>query len=111
MLDKQIRSLVEEEVKHRKLNNYGLGGMLISLTLRSWFIAISYWYGGNKLVTGRSIFCYNKKYEKIYDSYRLFADMTGAAGAGVCAGGPRSGGARGTVPAPDAPEEEEQLLL
>jgi len=27
MLDKQIRSLVEDEVKHRKLNNYGFGGM------------------------------------------------------------------------------------
>lgn len=96
MLDKQIRTLVEEEVKHRKLNNYGFGGMLISLTMRTWFIAISYWYGGNRLVTGKQIFAYNKKYEKIYDSYRLFADMAGSAGAGVCAGGePHGGGAPG----------------
>lgn len=54
MLDKQIRSLVEDEVKHRKLNNYGFGGMFVTLLSlgRTWFIAIDYWYGGNKLKLG-----------------------------------------------------------
>ena len=50
MLDKQIRALVETEVRHRKLNNYGFGGLLISLTGMTWFVAIEYWYGGNKLM-------------------------------------------------------------
>jgi len=94
MLDKQVRALVEEEVKHRKLNNYGFGGMLISLTMKTWFIAISYWYGGNKLVTGSQFFAFSKKYEKIYDSYRMFSDMAGVStnGAGSGAGGDRVSG-------------------
>lgn len=101
MMDKQIRSLVETEVKHRKLNNYGFGGMIISLTTLTWFVAIDYWYGGNKLKLGQSIFPYQKRYEKVYDSYRLFADMAGPAGAGVCAGGNRVAvGPQGTAPAP-----------
>ncbi len=106
MIDKQIRSLVEEEVKHRKLNNCGFGGMLISLTLKTWFIAINYWYGGNKLMIGKSIFAYNKKYENIYDSYKLFTDMAGLVVAGVCAGGNREAvGPRGTAPATETTEQ------
>lgn len=101
MLDKQIRSLVEDEVKHRKLNNFGFGGMVLGLlTLgRSWFIAIDYWYGGNKLKLGHQVFPYNKRYEGVYDSYRLFSDMAGLTVAGVCAGVPARAGPQGTVPA------------
>lgn len=86
MLDKQIRALVETEIKHRKLNNYGVGGLLISLTRMTWFVAIEYWYGGNKLKLGHQMFAYHKKYAKVYDSYKLFSDMVSAGGA-VCAGG------------------------
>lgn len=108
MIDKQIRSLVETEVKHRKLNNYGFGGMILSLlTLgKTWFIAIDYWYGGNKLKLGSQVFSYDKKYEKVYDSYRLFADMAGSAGSGVCAGVPVRAGPRGTAPEPPAAGSE-----
>ena len=51
MLDRQIRALIETEVRHRKLNNYGFGGMFLTLLTfgRTWFIAIDYWYGGNRL--------------------------------------------------------------
>lgn len=109
MIDKQIRSLVEEEVKHRKLNNFGFGGMVISLTMRSWFIAISYWYGGNKLVIGKEIFSYHKKYENVYDSYRMFTDMAGGLGTGVCAGGNREAvGPQGTAPETEAPVVAEE---
>lgn len=97
MLDKQIRSLVEEEVRHRKLNNYGFGGMFLTLFSfgRTWFVAISYWYGGNKLKLGSSVFPYRKRYSALYDSYKLFSDMV-TAGGDVCAGGDRvSGGAPG----------------
>lgn len=112
MLDKQIRSLVETEVKHRKLNNYGFGGMLISLTMMTWFVAIDYWYGGNKLALGKSIFAYHKRYEKIYDSYKLFADMAGSAGAGVCAGGNREAvGPQGTGPAPAGAQDLKGALV
>ena len=86
MIDKQIRALVETEVKHRKLNNYGFGGFLISLFHMTWFISIDYWYGGNKLRLGSQIFAYRKKYASVYDSFQLFADMVSTGGA-VCAGG------------------------
>ena len=114
MLDKQIRSLVEDEVKHRKLNNYGFGGMFLTLFSlgRTWFIAIDYWYGGNKLKLGHSVFPYRKRYSALYDSYRLFSDMVTAGGA-VCAGGNRvSGGAPGNgVAAEDDREQKKALVL
>ena len=97
MIDRQIRSLVEEEVKHRKLNNYGFGGIVLSLLTfqTSWFIAIYYWYGGNRLKLDQTVFPYRKRYSEVYDSYKLFSDMV-TAGGDVCAGGDRaSGGAPG----------------
>ena len=113
MLDRQIRSLVEDEVKHRKLNNYGFGGMFLTLFSfgRTWFIAIDYWYGGNKLKLGHSVFPYRKRYSNLYDSYRLFSDMVTAGGA-VCAGGDRAGGgAPGNGGAASGGQEERGLLL
>ncbi len=106
MIDRQIRGLVETEVKHRKLNNNGLGGKILSLfTLRrTWFIAIEYWYGGNKLKLGYETFAYNKRYEKVYDSYRLFSDMAGLSAAGDGTGCPSG---RGPVAAPVATEAEQ----
>ena len=114
MLDRQIRSLVEEEVKHRKLNNYGFGGIILSLLTfgRTWFIAIYYWYGGNRLKLDQTVFPYRKRYSEVYDSYKLFSDMV-TAGGDVCAGGDRvSGGAPGNgVAAEDAPEQQKALVL
>ena len=74
-LDKQIRGLIEDEVKHRKLNNYGLGGMLLTLFRQTCFIAINYWYGGNKLLIGKQTLKYKKRYAKFYDSYAMFDEM------------------------------------
>ena len=76
MIDRQIRCLIESEHKHRKLNNYGFGGgVLTLLTLgKSWFISIEYWYGGNKLKLGDEIFPYRKVYGTIYDTFALFSD-------------------------------------
>ena len=112
MLDKQIRALVETEIKHRKLNNYGVGGLLISLTRMTWFVAIEYWYGGNKLKLGHQMFAYHKKYAKVYDSYKLFSDMDMvSAGGAVCAGGNRvSGGAPGNG-GPSAGDQDERKAL
>lgn len=114
MLDRQIRSLVEEEVKHRKLNNYGFGGIILSLLTfgRTWFIAIYYWYGGNRLKLDQTVFPYRKRYSEVYDSYKLFSDMV-TAGGDVCAGGDRvSGGAPGNgVAAEDDPEQQKALVL
>ena len=105
MLDKQIRSLIEDEVKHRKLNNYGLGGLILSFLTGSstWFIALDYWYGGNKLLLGRSMFPFRKRTAEIYDSYKLFSDLV-SQGGDVCAGGDRAAvGPQGTAAPPAVP--------
>lgn len=108
MIDRQIRAMAETEVKHRKLNNYGFGGMVLSLLtgLKTWFIAIEYWYGGNKLKLSQRMFRYKNVYGEISDSYRLFADLGGADWAGAVAGVPLCGGAPATDTAPAEPLSE-----
>lgn len=105
MIDRQIRAMAETEVKHRKLNNYGTGGLVFSLLTggSTWFVAIEYWYGGNKLVLGKEVFRYRKQYGKISDSYRLFSELAGSEWADVVAGVPQSGGAPVTVAAQAEP--------
>ena len=114
MLDRQIRAMTESEWKHRKLNNYGKGGFLLSLFtgMSTWFICIEYWYGGNKLKLGQKVFRYKKRYGKISDSYRLFADLGGSEWDRMASGAPQSGGAgagcsseRGPVTAPPLPPD------
>ena len=79
LIDRQIRSLFEYEVKHRKINNYGM------LFLLPWtfFACVEYWYG-NKLVVSRRFMRFNKKTASIYDSYVMYDEfleqMVGAAG-------------------------------
>lgn len=67
MVDKQIRSLFEYEIKHRKVNNFKLGRFLPFST----FAAISYWYGINERL-GVEFFTYRKKWSNFYDSYGTF---------------------------------------
>lgn len=46
MLDRQIRSLIEYEVIHRRLDRYGVVGWMLSRLLGGvWVCAISRWYG------------------------------------------------------------------
>lgn len=70
LIDRQVRCLFEYEVKHRKINNYGL------LFLLPWtfFACIEYWYG-NKLVISRRFMRFKKKTAAIYDSYVMFDDF------------------------------------
>ena len=76
----------------------------------TWFVAIEYWYGGNKLMLSKQIFAYRKKYSKVYDSYKLFSDMV-SAGGDVCAGGNRaSGGAPGNG-GPDVHDQQVKKRL
>lgn len=76
MIDRQIRNLVETEVVHRKINNYGIGGKIITLLLwRPVFAAVSKWTGGNGLVTNREHFIFQASTAKLYDSYRIFNDL------------------------------------
>lgn len=67
MLDRQIRSIIEYEVKHRKINNYGMACMLPVKT----FISIEYWYGVRERVS-TDYFIYLPRYGSFYDSYAIF---------------------------------------
>lgn len=84
MLDRQIRSLVEYEVRHRKITNYKLLGLLLSMTGRPWFIAIERWYGmtGKDAICSTTFFSYRKKYGQLYDSYARFASVAPPGGSG-----------------------------
>ncbi len=67
-IDKQIRSLFEYEVLHRKVNNFKIGKLLPTST----FIAITSWYGLKERLSVE-YFIYRKKWGKFYDSYGTFA--------------------------------------
>lgn len=72
MIDKQIRSVIEYEVTHRKFGNFGLFGSLFSLlTFSQWFIAITRYYSMSQRL-GSEWFRYRKKYAQMYDSYATF---------------------------------------
>lgn len=65
MIDKQIRSLIEYEVAHMKMNNFF---MFLPLTF---FLCIERWYG-QKMKTGHLVIPYRKKIANVYNSYGLF---------------------------------------
>lgn len=66
MIDRQIRSLVEYEIKHRKVNNFKIGKIL-PVTL---FACVTYWYGVNEKIETEFI-VFKRKYARIYDSYKI----------------------------------------
>lgn len=75
MLDRQIRSLIEIEVNHRKMANLGLKGMLLSLPFAcKLFIAVSYYYGMRERV-GCSFLLPRRAYFRVYDSYNRFRQV------------------------------------
>ena len=70
LVDRQIRSLFEYEVKHRKVNNMGV---LFLLPFTA-FALVEYWYGV-KIIVGRRFMLYNKRTASIYDSYVMYDDF------------------------------------
>ncbi|THG38317.1 zonular occludens toxin domain-containing protein [Adlercreutzia caecimuris] len=79
MLDRQIRSLIEIEVNHRKLANFGLKGFLLSLPFAGkLFLAVSYYYGMREKV-GSSFLLPRRAYFRVYDSYNRFRQVPGTA--------------------------------
>lgn len=68
LLDKQIRCLLEYEIKHRKVNNFKLIGRLFPF---STFACVTYWYGVREKM-GVEFFMYKKSLSNMYDSYALF---------------------------------------
>lgn len=82
LLDRQIRCLIEYEIKHRKVNNFKSLGSLFPVPT---FAAITKWYGVNEKIS-TEFFIGSKKLYRLYDSYALFdvvaARETGSGGNG-----------------------------
>lgn len=75
MLDKQIRALIEYEIKHRKASNFGLFGRIISLFgMGKLFCKIRYWYPIQERV-GSEWFRAKKKYYSLYDTFGDFEKL------------------------------------
>lgn len=71
MIDKQIRSLCEYEVVHKKLNNMNIFFKLIPFTI---FAGVKYWNGLNSRYSKGSLRLdiYTKKIGERYDTLKLF---------------------------------------
>lgn len=72
MLDRQIRSLIEYQVIHRKVSNFGIFGKLLSLLFfGNLFVAVHQWYP-LKTDVGSEFFIARKKYYSLYDTFATF---------------------------------------
>lgn len=73
MIDKQIRSLIEYETKHRKLNNYGLFGRIAGLIVlkKPITVAVTYWYQMKQRLSSQT-FVGRRKYYQMYDTMKIF---------------------------------------
>lgn len=73
MVDKQIRALVEYEVKHRKVNNFGWVGRLFNIVAfgKPVICAVTYWYGMKQRLSA-DFYIGLKRFYTIYDTMRLF---------------------------------------
>ena len=72
MIDRQIRSLIEYEVQHRKVSNIGVGGKIFSLLAGGGlFVALRMWYPQHERI-GTDWFKYRRKYGSFYDTYKDF---------------------------------------
>jgi hypothetical protein len=68
MVDRQIRSMCEYEVVHRKMNNYKFFKFLPF----TWFMAIKYWNGMRHVRGSMSTYIYRKNVADRYDTMKLF---------------------------------------
>ena len=71
MIDRQIRSLVEIERKHRDLRNFGMKGLYMRLIFRKRFVQVSYWYTIQEKI-GSEFFRISKRVCKLYDTFKKF---------------------------------------
>lgn len=72
MVDRQIRSLIEYEVIHRKVKNYGMWGNIFNVMAGgSLFVAVTVWYPMKEKV-GSAFFKGHKRYFNLYNTYNTF---------------------------------------
>lgn len=70
-INKGIRIQTEYEVKHRKINNYGIGGLILTLLHIPLFVSLTYWQGTREKIYS-DFFFYKRKYGKLYDTFGNF---------------------------------------
>jgi zona occludens toxin (predicted ATPase) len=78
MLDKQVRTIVEYEVNHRKVNNVGLFGKCVSLFTfgHPVFVSVTSWYGMKMRLSSEWLLG-TKKFFNLFDSYKMFENREG----------------------------------
>lgn len=76
LIDRQIRSLVEYQVIHRKASNFKTLGFFLGLLFKgNIFVAITQWYGIKEKINSEW-FVLRPKYARLYDSYKIFGAQT-----------------------------------
>jgi len=113
MIDRQIRSVVEFETKHRVVSNFKAIGFILGLLAGGkLFIAVRIWNGTEEKESA-SFFRLRRRYMELYDSYHIFTDTEdGVAEPGPRPPGPGKGGTAppAAEPAPKPEEPELELL-
>lgn len=72
MLDRQVRSLIEYEVVHRKISRAGFMGFIVGLLCKdNLYVAVTRWYPLHERLEGNFFFGTSKLFQ-IYDSYNHF---------------------------------------
>lgn len=72
MIDRQIRSLIEYEIIHRKISNFGWQGKILSLVFGGKsFVAVKRWYPLHERL-GAEVFHARKWMYSVYDTYAAF---------------------------------------
>lgn len=72
MVDRQIRSLIEYEVIHRKVSNFGKWGTIFNLIAGgNLFVAVKVWYPMKEKISSE-FFKGNKRYFNLYNTYNTF---------------------------------------
>lgn len=72
MIDRQIRSLIEYEVIHRKLGNFGIFGAVLNfIFFGNVFVSVRNWYPLKERV-GFEFYRGKKKYFRIYNTFNTF---------------------------------------
>ncbi len=73
MLDRQVRAQIEYEIIHRKVSNFGIPGIIMSvLFVGKLFVAVKLWYPMGREKVGSEFFSAHKKYYNIYDTFATF---------------------------------------
>lgn len=77
MIDRQIRSLIEYEVVHRKVSNFGWKGKLLCTLMVAphLFVKKKVWYPMKESI-GCEYFRMRKRYYRLYDTYAVFTADT-----------------------------------